>query len=30
VVWMPVTGRASEVEATYHDRLAEGPTILQA
>ena len=29
-VWRPVTGRASEVEATHHELLGEGPTILQA
>ncbi len=29
-IWMPVTGRASEVVSTHHELLAEGPTILQA
>ena len=29
-IWKPVTGRATEVEATYHELIAEGPTILQA
>lgn len=30
LIWLPVTGKASDVEATHHELLAEGPTILQA
>jgi MFS family permease len=29
-IWKPVIGRATEVEATHHELIAEGPTILQA
>jgi DHA1 family multidrug resistance protein-like MFS transporter len=29
-IWKPVTGRATEVESTHHELIAEGPTILQA
>jgi DHA1 family multidrug resistance protein-like MFS transporter len=30
LVWMHVTGRASDVDVTHHELIAEGPTILQA